>query len=106
MEFTVSHPIQIPSQSADLLIFMPSAPGENTLIASLNSLADLLQNLLGTSVHVFKIDEMTYPGIVKSFDIFKTPTFVLVQRGVEVWRQIGMTDAPTIIKAVKNQLTD
>ncbi|GAB4044120.1 thioredoxin family protein [Spirosoma jeollabukense] len=81
-----SYPILIPAKSAVLLIFMPLDRQRRTSIVAL---ANSLQQQLGSRVRVLRIDEANHPDVVRSFDITATPAFVLVQQGVELWRQVG-----------------
>lgn len=89
MVFDYSYPILIPAKSAVLLIFMPSERLDRQRRASLVALANSLQQQLGNRVRVLRIDEANHPDVVRSFDITETPAFVLVQQGVELWRQVG-----------------
>ena len=55
---------------------------------SLATLASLQQQL-GPVVRVLRIDEASHPSVVSSFHAADLPCFVLVHRGVELWRACG-----------------
>ncbi|GAB3713582.1 hypothetical protein GCM10027592_52920 [Spirosoma flavus] len=97
-------PIVVPARTAVLLVFMPPATAGNQQRSSLIAFANVLQNLVGESVRVLKIDEVTHPEVVQSFKVTFVPTFVFVQEGVELWRQMGITDAVFLAKRVNYQL--
>lgn len=98
------NPIVIPARSAVLLFFMPSETADRHTRASLITLADSLQAILGRSVRILKIDELTHPEVVSSFGVTQTPAFVLVRQGIEIWRQVGMASDRGMISAVEQQL--
>ena len=91
-----SYPLLIPAYSAVLLIFMPLERADGQQRAALIALADSLQENLGGLLRVLRINEATHPDVVRSFAITQTPAFVLVRRGVELWRQEGMPDKVAI----------
>ncbi len=90
MNFKDPYPVQTPTRLAVLLLFMPSERTDRMQQAWLRTLADSLQHQLSSQVQVLKIDELAHQDVFRSFDITQTPSFVLVQRGVELWRQVGM----------------
>ncbi|MBO0935427.1 thioredoxin family protein [Fibrella sp. HMF5335] len=93
MTLSDTPPLIIPANLAVLLLFMPPDRQQR---ATLTSLADSLQRHLNGSLRILKIDEATHPEVTRSFDIIHTPAFVLVRRGVELWRQEGIPDEATL----------
>ncbi|OGX84018.1 hypothetical protein BEN49_11870 [Hymenobacter coccineus] len=55
-----------------------------------------LQQQLGSAVQVLSVDEATHPAVVRSFHAADLPAFVLVRRGVELWRQQGLPEDEAI----------
>lgn len=98
-----AHPLLIPFRKAVLLVFMPSKETDRRQHQIVSTLADALQGQLDESVRVLKIDEAAHGEVIRSFDITSRPAFVLVQRGVELWRHEGLTAEPTLT-AVSCQL--
>lgn len=86
---TTQIPIIVPANTAVLLLFLPPiravARQGNELIA----LAQTLQGRFANQLRVLRLDEVTHPEVVRSFNITRTPTFVLVRQGVERWRHEG-----------------
>lgn len=106
MKLDDSHPVLIASQSAVLLIFfMPAEPVNRQQRAMLSTLASSIQKQFGSLVRVIQVDEATHPDVVQSFAITQTPAFVLVRRGIELWRQVGMSDETTLIELLQGLLT-
>ena len=74
---------------AVLLVILPeveSASHPATTFPQLPALRDQL----GTAIRVLIIDAVSHPAVVRSFRTTDLPAFVLVQRGVERWRQRGL----------------
>lgn len=92
MELSTPHPIIVPAKTTVLLVFMPPVVSRESIgqRASLLRLMELLQQQVGNRVRVLKIDESAHPDVVRSFDVQELPAFVLVQQGVELWRQEGV----------------
>jgi hypothetical protein len=90
MNFKDPYPVQTPARLAVLLLFMPSERTDRVQQAQLRTLADLLQHQLVSRVQVLRMDELAHEDVFRSFNITQTPSFVLVNRGVELWRQVGM----------------
>jgi thioredoxin-like negative regulator of GroEL len=98
-------PILLTARSAVLLIFfMPPAAANLTERSTLTALADAIQARLGGLVRVLRVDEATHPDVVQSFAITQTPAFVLLRRGVELWRQQGLSDEATLIGLIRGML--
>lgn len=98
-------PIYIPARSVVLLIFMPPVRTNQPQRATLTALAQSVQEHLGNQVRVLRIDESIHPEVVQSFGIVQTPAFVLVQQGVELWRQQGLSDEATLVRMISRLLT-
>lgn len=107
MKLEHPHPVLITAKSAVLLIFfMPSELANRQQRAFLTALADSLQEYFGKQLRVLRIDEATHPDVVQSFAITQTPAFVLVRRGIELWRQVGMSDEITLVLLIQDLLTE
>ena len=101
------HPVLLTARSAVLLIFfMPSDRINRPQWVALTALADSIQAQLGSLVRVLCIDEDGHPDVVQTFAITQTPTFVLLRRGVELWRQQGLSDEATLVELVRGALAD
>lgn len=101
------YPVLRSAQSAVLLIFfMPLALANWQQRALLTALADSLQAQLGGLLRILRIDETNHPDVVQSFAITQTPSFVLVRRGVELWRQEGLSDEATLVGLIQDLLTE
>ena len=102
-----SHPVLLTARSAVLLIFfMPSDRINRPQWVVLTALADSIQAQLGHFVRVLRIDEASHPDVVQTFAITQVPTFVLLQRGVELWRQQGLPDEATLVGLIQGFLAD
>lgn len=100
-----SYPLLIPTYSAVLLIFMPSERSDGPQRVALTDLADSLQANLEGLLRVLRINEATHPDVVRSFAVSQMPAFVLVRRGVELWRQVGMPDEAAVAQLIQRLLT-
>lgn len=79
-----------------LLVMLP--PPVRHSPAPAISAADLatLQSQLGAAVRVLRIDEASYPAILRSFAPAQLPTSVLMHHGVELCRRPGLPAAAEI----------
>jgi hypothetical protein len=50
--------------------------------------------VLNPAMPIMHISETTHPEVVQSFDFMSLPAFVLLQRGLELWRYTGPVDSP------------
>lgn len=101
------YPVLISASSTVLLIFfMPSGLVNSDQRALLTALADSLQEQLGGLLRILRIDEANHPDVVQSFAIIQTPAFVLIRRGVELWRQEGLSDAATLVRLIQGVLSN
>jgi thioredoxin-like negative regulator of GroEL len=99
-------PILLTARSAVLLIFfMPSDAINRPQRVVLSALADSMQTQLGSLVRVLRIDEASHPDVVQTFAITHLPAFVLLRRGVELWRQQGLSDEATLVGLIRGLLT-
>ena len=106
MKLDDPYPVLRTAQSAVLLIFfMPSEPANCQQQALLTALADSLQEQLGGLLRILRIDETNHPDVVQSFAITRTPAFVLVRRGVELWRQEGLSEETALVGLIQGLLT-
>ena len=95
------------AHSAVLLIFfMPWGGVNRPQRVLLTTLANSLEEQLGGLLRILRIDEATYPEVVKSFAITQTPAFVLVRRGIELWRQEGLSDQATLVALIQERLIE
>lgn len=102
-----SYPVMRSAQLAVLLIFfMPSTLANRQQRALLTDLADSLQAQLGGLLRILRIDKTNHPDVVQSFAITQTPAFVLVRRGIELWRQEGLSDEATLVGLIQSLLTE
>ncbi|GAB3643627.1 thioredoxin family protein [Spirosoma arcticum] len=107
MKLDDPYPVLRSAQSAVLLIFfMPSGGANRQQRALLSALADSLQKQLGGLLRILRIDETNHPDVVQSFAITQTPAFVLVRRGIELWRQEGLSDEATLVGLIQDLLTE
>ncbi|QIP15126.1 thioredoxin [Spirosoma aureum] len=70
-----------------LLVFMPKDAHRHLLI---NDVVEQLLEKLTGKVQLLKIEEVVHPGVVLSFNVTQLPTFVLVNKGKELWRYEGL----------------
>lgn len=98
------NPILLTPQSAVLLIFMPHKGADRRQQVLLTALADTLKEQFDGLLRVLRIDEATHPDVVRSFAITQTPAFVLVQKGIELWRHEGMADESTLMLPLRRLL--
>ncbi|MDB5269122.1 MAG: hypothetical protein JWP58_2162 [Hymenobacter sp.] len=96
---TGSQAIEPEHPPAAVLLVMLPPPARYSLAqpqAAFAAALATLQNRLGPAVRVLKIDEASYPAIVRSFAPAQLPTSVLMHHGVELWRRPGLPDAAEI----------
>jgi hypothetical protein len=100
------HPVLSTAPWAVLLVFfMPPELVNREQRAELTTLADSIQTQLGSLVRVLRVDETSHPDVMQSFAITQTPAFVLIRRGVELWRQQGLSDDVTLVALIRRLLT-
>ena len=99
------YPVLLAARSANLLIFfIPSTRTNQSSRAALAALADAMEAQLAGLVRLLRIDENHQSDVAQSFAVTKTPTFVLLRRGVELWRQEDFSEAPTLVELIRDKL--
>ena len=94
----------VPADAATLLVLLPpvgTAP--QVRVATLAALK-ALQRELGTAIRVLTVDELSHPVVVRSFHATDLPCFVLMQQGVELWRQGGLPEGAAIVPLLLSKL--
>ncbi|GAB3223047.1 hypothetical protein GCM10027346_01640 [Hymenobacter seoulensis] len=100
-----SLPTSLSPETAVLLVLLPPAVrAEGHSPAGIALLLASLQQRLGTAVRVLRIDEASHPTVVQSFQAVELPSFVLVQRGVELWRQRGLPEGDVVAELLLSKL--
>jgi|GEM_PF-6349530 len=61
--------------------------------------------VLGEALRITVIDDVTHPEIVRSFKVNELPSFILLRRGVEIWRHSGSIESQLLIQQLSDQLT-
>jgi hypothetical protein len=92
------------ASAAVLLVLLPPVGTAQPVRAATLAALLALQQQLGSAIRVLTVDEGTYPLVVRSFAPADLPAFVLVQRGVELWRQPGLPEGETIVAQLLSKL--
>ena len=89
---TIPQTARHPAEAAVLLVLLPLVVSAAERQHRQNDMAklDALQQQLGAAIRVLRVDEASHPVVVRSFDGAGLPAFVLIRRGVELWRQPGL----------------
>ncbi|AIZ63695.1 hypothetical protein PK28_08305 [Hymenobacter sp. DG25B] len=106
MTVSQSQPLPSSPDAPVLLVLLPPAlnsEGKQTA-ATITTSLDQLQGQLGTAIRVLKIDGASHPAVVSSFHASQLPSFVLVRRGIELWRQQGLPEGDTIVPMLLSKL--
>jgi hypothetical protein len=91
-------PLLPAAADAAVLLVLLAGPGTARSAPAVSSTALAgLQQQLGATVRVLRIDASSHPSVVSSFHATDLPCFVLVHHGVELWRGCGLPDAPAIV---------
>lgn len=92
METNATKSIIKSGSKAVLLCFLPpAASGESVQERTrLLALSQRLQQRLPGLIRVLNVDESLHPDVVRSFNLQQLPALVLVQQGIERWRQEGV----------------
>lgn len=85
-----------------LLVFTTSAQAQRIEI---DQLLDQVRPVLNPSIQVMRVNETSHPEVVRSFGVSSLPAFVLLRRGVELWRYTGPVDNPELVDLLGSQLT-
>jgi len=91
-------------EAAVLLVLLPSLVGHPDVLPATDMA--LLQRHLGSAVQVLRIDEGTYPMLVRSFLPLQLPACVLLRQGVELWRQPSLPNIDEIAPVLLTRLAD
>lgn len=99
MERSPYRPVLVSPKAANLLVFLPRP--ETRLP---DGLCASLQRHFGTTLRILKIDAASHPEVIASFGVGQAPTFVLVQKGAEIWRQEGLTDFDQLLNLLQDKV--
>lgn len=99
-------PTALPADAAVLLVLMPAPDAPRQAQADTLAALQALQSRLGASIRVLVVDETSHAIVVRSFRPTDLPAFVLVQRGVEIWRQPGLPEGEAIVPLLLRKLRD
>ncbi|MDF7811571.1 thioredoxin [Hymenobacter sp. YC55] len=85
-------------EAAVLLVLLPSLARHSDVL----SVAEVtqLQRRLGPAVQVIRVDEGTYPMVVRSFLPLQLPACVLLRQGVELWRQEQIASTRQLVPTI------
>jgi hypothetical protein len=85
------------ADAAVLLVLLPmvgtAPPVRTATLAAMKA----LQQRLGSVIRVLSVDDASHPAVVRSFQTADLPAFVLVWKGVELWRQQGLPEGELIV---------
>lgn len=84
-----------------LLVFSPAVPAQR---AEVDRLLEKIRSLLKPGVQVMRVSETTHPEVVRTFGFSTVPGFVLLQRGLELWRYSGPADSPELFEQLGSQM--
>jgi len=84
-----------------LLVFTPPTPAQRVEV---DWFLDKARSVLNPTVQIMRISEETHPEVVHSFGFTSLPAFVLLQRGLELWRYSGPVDSPDFFSQLDNQM--
>jgi hypothetical protein len=90
-------PVQLPV----LLVFTPATLTQR---AEVDQLVEKARSVLNPAVRIMRITEATHPEVVSSFEFTAQPSFVLLQRGLELWRHTGSIDGPELLQQLSARL--
>ncbi|AMJ65973.1 hypothetical protein [Hymenobacter sp. PAMC 26628] len=105
MPLTTVLPDSSPAAEATvLLVLLPPVGTAQPVRAATLAALQALQQRLGSVIRVLTVDEGSYPVVVRSFAPVDLPAFVLVRRGVELWRQQGLPEGEFIVAELLSKL--
>lgn len=84
-----------------LLVFTPVASAQRV---DVERLVEKARVVLNPTVQILCVNETTHPEVVSSFQFTSIPAFVLLQRGLELWRYTGPVDSPDLLGQLSNQM--
>ncbi|GAB3638106.1 hypothetical protein GCM10027422_36960 [Hymenobacter arcticus] len=85
------------ADAAVLLVLLPPVGTARPVRVATLAALQALQQQLGSGIRVLSVDEASHPAVVRSFQPADLPAFVLVRRGVELWRQQGLPEGEFIV---------
>ena len=86
-----------------LVLLPPVGTAPQVRVATLAALVGLQQEI-GAAIRVLTVDEVSHPSVVRSFHATDLPCFVLMQQGVELWRQGGLPEGEGIVPLLLSKL--
>lgn len=107
MEMNTYRPILVSQKAANLLIFQPHPEARREAVVGTrlpDGLYDALQRQFGQTLRILKIDNVSHPEVMASFGVSQSPTFVLVQKGAEIWRQEGVSDFDQLLVSLQDKV--
>ncbi|WP_080058084.1 thioredoxin family protein [Spirosoma aerolatum] len=84
-----------------LLVFTSSSTAQRT---DVDQLLDKMRSVLYPNVQIMRVNESSHPEVVRSFGVTSLPAFVLLKRGLELWRYAGPVDHPDLVNQLETQL--
>ncbi|GAB3986582.1 hypothetical protein GCM10028807_04320 [Spirosoma daeguense] len=84
-----------------LLICTATTPTQR---AEVDQLLEKLRAVLTPTVQIMRVSETTHPEVVRSFGFTSVPSFVLLLRGLELWRYSGSVDNPELLAQLAEQM--
>ena len=87
-----------------LLVLLPPVGTAQPVRAATLASLQALQQRLGSAIRVLTVDEERHPVVVHSFPPVDLPAFVLMRRGVELWRQKGLPEGEFIVAHLLSKL--
>ena len=85
------------TDSAVLLVLLPTVGTALPVRTATLAAMQVLQQRLGSGIRVLSVNDASHPAVVRSFQPADLPAFVLVRRGVELWRQQGLPEGESIV---------
>ncbi|TDN38826.1 thioredoxin [Hymenobacter sp. UV11] len=92
------------ADAAVLLVLLPPIGTAQPVRAATLTALQVLQQQLGSVIRVLSVDDTSHPAVVRSFQPADLPAFVLVRRGVELWRQQGLPEGEFIVAQLLTHL--
>ena len=77
------------TQPLTLLVFTPAGLAQRT---DVDRLLTKVRSSLKPSMQIMHVCETVHPEVVQSFGVSTLPAFVLLHRGLELWRYSGPVD--------------
>ncbi|MCR5889714.1 hypothetical protein LRS06_18435 [Hymenobacter sp. J193] len=88
-----------------LLVLLPVATAAtHSSQTATNTFLNTVQHKLEPVIRLLRIQEASHPAVVRSFQPDELPAMVLVQHGVELWRQQGLPDGEAIISLLLSKV--